>query len=116
MYVEIVKGCIRYCLPALGVLMLSSPVLAADDALPKVVKKVAPYFPEDAARKGIKSGVIVVHLTVDGDGKVTAVNVLNSEPAKLFDKDVTSAVSKWQFEASGKVSTGNLKIVLQSDD
>ena len=116
MYLKISKRCVRSWLPALGLLALCNAVFAADDSLPKVVKKVAPYFPEDAAKRGIKSGVIVVHLTVDGEGKVTAVNVLNSEPPKLFDKDVTSALSKWQFEANGKVSNGNLKIVLQSDD
>jgi TonB family protein len=115
-YLEISKRWVRTWLPALVVLVVCNAAYAADDVLPKVVKKVAPYFPEDAAKRGIKSGVIVVHLTVDGDGKVTAVNVLNSEPPKLFDKDVTSALSKWQFEANGKVSNGNLKIVLQSED
>lgn len=99
----------------LGVPLIAGPALAGDGALPKVVKKVAPDFPASAVRKGISSGVVRVHLEIDGAGKVTAVNVENSDPPRIFDESIASAVAQWQFEATGKASSGSVKIVLQSE-
>jgi protein TonB len=98
---------------AASALMLS---LAAQAAAPKVIKKVPPEFPREAAQQSISSGVVKAKLSIDADGKVTDVAIVEAEPRRVFDKAVTRALMDWRFEASGEKQTHEVKLVFRNED
>ncbi|MDP1465673.1 energy transducer TonB, partial [Klebsiella pneumoniae] len=51
----------------------------AAHATPKVVKKVPPDFPREASQKGISTGVVKAKLSIDANGSVTDVEILEAE-------------------------------------
>ena len=44
-------------------------------------------------------------MRVDADGNVTAVDIVESNPARIFDRAVTRALLQWKFEATGSPRT-----------
>jgi TonB family protein len=84
---------------------------------PKVLKKVPPDFPGEAARKGITEGVLRASLSIDDKGSVTAVDIVEATPAKakVFTTAAVDALKQWKFEGSGKPQTTELKLVFQQD-
>lgn len=64
-----------------------------------------PQFPATAKDAGI-SGRVDVEVDVDVDGRVTAVDVVRSEPAGVFDEAAISAVRKWTFNPGIDAATG----------
>jgi periplasmic protein TonB len=92
-------------------LLISLSVLAA----PKVVKKVPPEFPAEAANKGVNKGSVKAKLTIEADGKVSAVEILEAEPKRLFDNAVKEALREWRFEP-GEKTTHEVKLMFQNED
>ncbi|MFN3812638.1 MAG: energy transducer TonB [Roseateles asaccharophilus] len=90
--------------------------LAAQAAAPKVIKKVPPEFPREAAQQSISSGVVKAKLSIDAEGKVTDVAIVEAEPRRVFDKAVTRALMEWRFEASGEKQTHEVKLVFRNED
>lgn len=88
-------------------ILSAAPAAAFED--PKVVKAVAPEYPRAAERRQIE-GFVTLKLSVDERGKVALVEVVEAEPAGVFDKAATEAVEKWKFE-SGKPADGLMKRV-----
>lgn len=99
------------------ILAAAAPPSHAGDAVPKILKKVPPEFPAEAARKGVDKGVLKVRVTVDGGGAVTEVEVVETQPvaARVLKPSVVSALNQWRFEGAGKPSTFDLQIVLTAD-
>jgi protein TonB len=58
---------------------------------------VAPRYPRVAQRRGI-TGWVDISFTVGTDGSVTAIEIMNSDPADIFDDSASNAVSEWRFE------------------
>jgi TonB family protein len=58
---------------------------------------VAPRYPRMAQRRGI-TGWVDISFTVTTDGSVTGIEVMNSDPADIFDDSASNAVSEWRFE------------------
>jgi protein TonB len=50
-----------------------------------------------AQRRGI-TGWVDISFTVGTDGSVTAIEIMNSDPADIFDDSASNAVSEWRFE------------------
>lgn len=94
----------------------AAPVAVAQSS-PKIIKKVPPEFPREATRKGIDKGVLKAKLTVDGNGVPTAVEIVDTQPAKakVLNESVVEALNMWRFEAPGKPTTFELQIVLTAD-
>jgi TonB family protein len=69
-----------------------SPVRA--DKEPKVIKKVEPLYPEIARRAGVE-GTVILEVSTDAQGRVTAVKVLSSIP--LLDQAAVDAVKQWVY-------------------
>ncbi len=90
--------------------------LAAQAAAPKIIKKVPPEFPREAAQQSITSGVIKAKMSIDGDGKVTEVAIVEAEPRRVFDRAVTRALMDWRFEASGEKQTHEVKLVFRNEE
>ena len=60
-------------------------------------KYVAPRYPRSAQRRGV-SGWVDVVFTVDIDGSVAEIDVINSDPGTTFVDAATNAVENWEFE------------------
>lgn len=81
--------------PAAPAAAPAQPGLTAADF--RRTRYVAPVYPAHALARG-QSGEVRVRITVDTDGRVTAVNVLSASPPGVFDQAAVSAVRKWRFE------------------
>ncbi len=92
-------------------LMLAFAAVAA----PKVVKKVPPEFPREAAQKGISTGSVKAKLTIEADGHVSDVEILEAEPKRVFDRAVKTALMDWKFEP-GEKGTHEVKLVFKNED
>jgi len=55
-------------------------------------------------------------MAIEPDGKVSAVDIVEAEPRKVFDKAVTAALMDWRFEASGEKQTHEVKLVFKNED
>ncbi len=62
-----------------------------------LVKRVPPNYPPEAARKR-EEGWVEVAFTVDADGKVKDVSVVNANPARIFNEAAIRAVQNWTFQ------------------
>lgn len=65
------------------------------DLIPLV--RIEPQYPREAARGKIE-GYVKVEFTVLEDGSVTDVDVLESDPPRVFDREAVRAILKWKFK------------------
>ncbi len=66
------------------------------DQTPVPIRRIDPLYPYAARVRGI-TGKVVVKFLVDSQGRVSKINVLESEPKGVFEKNVISALQRWQF-------------------
>lgn len=74
-----------------GVLRIENP-----DDVPRLVKKVDPFYPLEARRDFVQ-GVVDLEVTTDEEGNVTEVAVLKSE-SSLLNQASIDAVKQWKYE------------------
>jgi periplasmic protein TonB len=79
---------------AASVSLFAQAALAGDRTL---VTMENPVFPSEALDEGVSSGWVKVKLTVSAAGGVTAMEIVDSQPKKVFDKAVKRAVSNWKY-------------------
>ena len=72
--------------------------------------RVEPKYPIEAAKAGTE-GSVVLKFDVIADGSVRNVEVVNAQPAYVFDKTAITALQQWRYKASNKV-TKNLLVQL----
>lgn len=89
---------------------------SAVQAAPKVLKKVPPEYPVEATRKNINAGSVKAKLTIGPDGKVLEVEILESEPKRVFDRATIEALKEWRFEASAEKQTHEVKLVFSNEE
>lgn len=65
------------------------------DTPPKLVKMVRPPYPPEAKEAGI-TGTVILEATVDKEGHVKRVTVLES-PDRLLSQSAAEAVSQWEY-------------------
>ncbi|MBI3347868.1 MAG: TonB family protein [Burkholderiales bacterium] len=97
------------------ILAASLMLALAAHATPKVIKKVPPDFPAEATKKGISSGSVKAKLTIEADGKVSDVEIVEAEPKRVFDRAVKQALMEWKFEP-GEKATHEVKLVFKNED
>ena len=68
---------------------------AEGDVMPIV--RIEPQWPREALVAGIE-GYVVVEVTIAADGSVKEAFVTESNPRRLFDRNVIRAVLKWKFK------------------
>jgi len=78
-------------------LILPAAAFAADEI--KVVSRVEPEFPREAAAIGADKGHVHARVTIDGTGEVKHVEILDASPRRVFDRAVTRALVEWHFNA-----------------
>ena len=59
--------------------------------------KIAPRCPPEAAISGI-DGSVVLNLLVNEKGKVVNVKLVSAKPPRIFNKEASRAVRRWQFK------------------
>ena len=70
---------------------------AAIDVVPaKIVKRVTPVAPPGLPRKA--NGYVVVRFSIGTNGRVTGLEVVESQPQGMFDSAAQDAVRKWLYE------------------
>jgi protein TonB len=86
-------------LPAAPALTDTTPIRIAP------LQRIDPEFPRTALRAGAERGMVTARMTLDSDGKVTRVDIVQSEPRRVFDDAVTQALSQWRYPEgrSGRV-------------
>jgi len=67
------------------------------DEAPTVRQRVSMRYPIDAERDGI-TGYVVLRGLVERDGRVSRVEILDSNPSGVFDQAAKSAFAKWRFQ------------------
>lgn len=68
----------------------------APGQLPPVVSQASPRYPPLALRRRIE-GFVELSFTVQPDGSVTDISVLDSEPRTLFNREAINAMERWRF-------------------
>jgi TonB family protein len=73
------------------------PLVAGESGvpIPKRIKMVKPVYPPDAQAHGLR-GIVILDLTIDKNGKVSAVDVVRSIPG--LDDAAVEAVKQWEYE------------------
>jgi protein TonB len=77
------------------------------------ISKVAgddPSYPREAIRAGVQKGRVVARLSIDEKGNVTDINIIASEPPRVFDKAVRAALETWKFRGEGEKYVGEVEI------
>jgi protein TonB len=71
----------------------------------ELVEAEAPQFPRAAERRGIE-GHVVVRYNVAPDGAVADVEVVEAQPAGIFERAVMRALEDWRYAAAAEASEG----------
>jgi protein TonB len=74
----------------------ATPPAPVDITMAKIVKRVTPELPGGISRKA--KGYVLVKFNITEAGRVSDVEVLESEPAGTFDDAALDAVRKWIYE------------------
>lgn len=72
---------------------------ASSDAV--LVKSVQPRYPLQAKRLS-QEGWVVVGYTIDAEGNVGGVTVVDAQPRHVFDHEAMAAVERWKFKPAMK--------------
>jgi protein TonB len=67
------------------------------DSVPRALSQVSPEYPARARSKNIE-GYVELSVRVSADGSVAAAQVLNAEPAGVFDDAALTAIEDWEFD------------------
>jgi protein TonB len=62
----------------------------------QIVKSYPPQYPQAALRKR-EEGWVEVEFTVTAEGSVANAHVVDSQPARIFDRAALEAVARWSF-------------------
>jgi TonB family protein len=77
---------------------LGSPIGPASETVePRLIQRVSPDYPPEAARRRIE-GSVEVSFTVSPDGKVSDILIVNAEPSDIFDRAAVDAVRRWRYD------------------
>lgn len=74
----------------------SAPSSSASDADVIPLNEVLPVYPDSARRRGIE-GYVQLAFTITAEGRVENVRVLESSPARVFDREARRAALRWRF-------------------
>jgi protein TonB len=64
-----------------------------------LVTRIEPEFPREALQAGADRGIVRARMTLDGSGEVVRVEILESNPRRIFDRAVVKTLSQWRYNA-----------------
>jgi len=74
------------------------------------IEREDPVYPKDAIKRQISKGRVVARLNIDEKGNVTDINIIVSDPPRVFDRSVREALEKWKFKADGEKYVGEVEV------
>ena len=107
--------------PASNVVASSAPTARPapprTDAVPLIsaISREQPAFPREALRAGIETGTVRARMTINAAGDVTNVAILQSQPARVFDRSVQQALSRWKFNPGTEGRTFETEVGFKSN-
>ena len=75
-----------------------------------------PNFPATAARAGHTQGFVIARLSIEKNGSVSKVEIIDSNPKKVFDKEVVNALSFWKYAAISTPQTKMVELQFKTDN
>ena len=96
--------------PAANVVASAAPTARATPstdvaATLTLLSQEQPEFPRDALRDGIAGGRVMAKLTINAAGGVSDVAIVEALPARVFNRAVTQALSRWKFNPGAEGRT-----------
>jgi protein TonB len=76
----------------------------------RVIERPQPQFPASAAKDGVHSGRVLAQLTVNSDGSVGRIDIVDAEPRNVFEREVRRTLSNWRYEAPGQPRQTSVEI------
>ena len=67
------------------------------DKTATAVVRIDPKYPAEAAKNGIE-GWVKLSFSIDASGAVVDVQVLDSEPKRIFDREAIKALKAWKYQ------------------
>ena len=64
----------------------------------RAIVQIPPQYPMDAAQKGIE-GWVKLSFSINTDGSVTNIEIVNSQPKRIFDRAAKKALKGWRYKA-----------------
>lgn len=92
------------------------PIFNASEGQATPMVRFDPNYPMDALRDGIE-GWVKLAFDIDPSGKVENVRVLESSPARIFDREARRALLRWKYKPqiqNGQAMTQPNQVVLLS--
>jgi protein TonB len=87
-----------------------APAAKETPAAAVVTYREQPVYPRSALQKNIESGKVHARLVIDPAGKVTQVQIIDSNPARIFDRAASEALANWRFQPSQEIKTYDTEI------
>ena len=75
--------------------------VAAREGMPKLLRDVAPRYPEGSGSRSRQSGQVQLAFTIGADGEVQSPRVVSSDLPNAFERAALAAAARWKFEATG---------------
>ena len=79
----------------------------------RVLSRVEPDFPRAAFQARVDRGQVKARVTLDGNGNVTKVDIVEAHPRRVFDGAVMTALAQWKFNDGAAGRTYDTEVVFQ---
>ncbi len=89
------------------------PPAAPLDTNAYVVSRSAPAYPVEGIRQGIPSGFVKARLSIDANGNVTDVNILETKPIVAFGRETRLTLKQWKFNAGAPNRTYDIELTFK---
>ncbi len=79
------------------------------------IAREEPAFPRDALAQGVTKGTVRARVAIDASGKVTAVEILDAQPRRVFDRAVQRALGRWTYEPGEPARSADVEVSFERD-
>lgn len=80
------------------------------------IHRTDPEFPSEAMKAGAARGKVTARMTLDANGKVTNVEIVDALPRRLFDRAVIKALGDWRYAEGAAGRAVEVEILFKRAD
>ena len=105
-------------MPAPLQIAAASPSVLPSRAQPRALvplSRESPAFPREALTAGVDKGVVRARLSIDASGHVASVEIVDSQPRRVFDRTVSRTLSRWTYEPGAPGRTADVEIAFDRE-